>query len=221
MSEPSATVAAARWQPGTSILYQEVWDEALLAARPVTVVSDDAGLLALYSHPRALLRSAAIGGARRQLTLEQRIAAMMSNEPRAYAQRSAADSHVLVLAVDGRWSAVWLFWSADWKHLRWYVNLQQPLRRTQRGVQVRDCALDLVVEPNRAWRWKDRDEFQALRAAGFFPEEIARQVEAEAERMIGVIERWESPFCDGWERWRADASLPLPALGSDWDVLEG
>lgn len=220
MSDSSATVAADRWKPGTSILYQEVWGEALLAARPITVVSDDAGLLVLYSHPRAILRSAAIGSARRRMTLEQRIAAMMSKENRAYEQRTASDSHVLVLAAEVRWSAVWLFWTADWKHVRWYVNLQQPLRRTQRGVQVRDCALDLVVDPNRSWRWKDRDEFEALRTAGFFSEEIAKQVMAEAERMIGVIERWESPFSDGWERWRADSNLRLPTLGSDWNVVE-
>jgi protein associated with RNAse G/E len=167
-----------------------------------------------------VFRSAAIGTARYQLPLEERIAAMVSSEPRTYEQRTAADAHVLVLAAEGRWSAVWLFWRADWTHLRWYVNLEQPIRRTPRSIQVRDCALDLVVHPNRSWEWKDRAEFDALCRCGFFPPHVASGVEAEARRMIDVIERWGSPFCDGWEQWRADPQLARPALPPDWRALE-
>src|SRR5262245_21440187 len=143
MSGSSSTNAAA-WQPGTQVLYQEVWDERLLVARAVTVVADDGDLLALYSHPQALYQCAALGSARQRLPLAERIAAMMATGPRAYEPRTAADLHVLVLARSAQWNAVWLRWSRDWQHIHWYVNLQQPIRRSARGVQIRDCALDII-----------------------------------------------------------------------------
>jgi protein associated with RNAse G/E len=126
---------------------------------------------------------------------------------------------VLVLARRAQWNAVWLFWTRDWQHLRWYVNLEQPICIDARGVQVRDCALDIVVHPHRRWTWKDRDEFEALRDRGFFTSEVAARVEAEARRMVSVIERWEAPFCDGWESWRPDPSPPAPVLPADWRDL--
>ena len=208
------------WAPGTSIVYQEIWGEQLLVARPVTVVEDEDGLLALYTHPRVRYRSAAMGTERYQKTLEERISVMISDDRRVYEERVGSDSHVLVLAQEGRWNAVWLFWRADWEHVCWYINLQEPIRRTSRGVEIRDCALDLVVHPDRSWEWKDRDEFEGLCAHGFFPPKVAERVEAEAMRISGMVENWESPFCDSWEAWRPSSSWSAPELASDWHVLD-
>ena len=200
-------------------MYQEVWREQLLASRPVTVARDDARALALYTHPRTRYRSAALGSARLGLSFEARIEALLADLP-PHSERIAADRHVLVVAPARCEYAVWLAWSAEWEHAGWYVNFQLPLRRTARAVQIRDCALDLVVRPDRGWSWKDRDEFDALRERGFFGPGVAARVERVAEQALQAIERWESPFCDGWEHWRPDAGWPVPELPADWQVLE-
>jgi hypothetical protein len=207
------------WEDGMSVLYQEIWANELLTARPVTVAADNAGIVALYSHPKTRFRSSAIGSARYGMPLDQRIAAMVAQRERSYAERTASDSHVLVVTADHHWSALWLFWTDDWKHQCWYVNLQQPIRRTERGIQIRDCALDLVVAPDRSWRWKDRDEFEALCRCKFFPDAVAERAMDEARRMIDAIERWDSPFADGWEQWRPDPAWSVPELPDDWNVL--
>ena len=116
-SESPHTDPPMSWAPGTSIVYQEVWGEQLLVARPVTVVEDHDGLLALYTHPRVRYRSAAMGTERYQKTLEERIAVMISDDCRVYEERVGADSHVLVLAPEGQWNALSLFWRADWEHV--------------------------------------------------------------------------------------------------------
>lgn len=201
------------------IVYQELWREQLLAARPVTVVQDDARALALYTHPGARYRSAAIGTARYDMPLEARIDALLADLP-PHAERAGSDRHVLIVAPARCWYAVWLFWSARREHAGWYVNLQLPLRRTLRTVQIRDCALDLVVRPDRSWAWKDRDEFDALCARGFFRPRVAARVERAAERALQALERWESPFCDGWERWLPDPAWPRPELPDHWNVIE-
>jgi Protein of unknown function (DUF402) len=40
----------------------------------------------------------------------------------------------------------------------WYVNLQEPFRRTARGIDTMDSVLDIVVARDGAWRWKDAEE---------------------------------------------------------------
>jgi hypothetical protein len=206
------------WKPGTQIVYQELWREQLLVARPVTVVRDDGRLLALYTHPGARYRSAALGTARYGMSFEARIEAMLADRLPPHSEQVGSDRHVLVLGFPRRWYAVWLFWSARWEHAGWYVNLQRPLRRTAHAVQVRDCALDLVVRADRSWSWKDRDEFAALCEHRFFEPRVAERIERAAARAVRAIERWEAPFRDGWERWRPEPSWAVPELPPDWQV---
>ncbi len=208
-----------RWRPGTSIVYQELWSGQLLAARPVTVVQDQPHLLALYTHPGARYRSAALGSARQDMALEARIQAFLAERLPAHTERVGSSRHVLVLVPARRAYAVWLFWSASWEHAGWYVNFQLPLGRTAHAVQVRDCALDLVVRGDRSWSWKDRDEFEALRQHGFFEPGVAERIDRAATRAVRAIERWEAPFCDGWEHWRPDPAWPAPELPPNWQQV--
>ena len=57
---------------------------------------------------------------------------------------------------------MWLFWTVEWQVKIWYVNLQAPIHRTSRGILVQDYALDIAVEPDMSWSWKDEDEFGEL-----------------------------------------------------------
>src|SRR6266576_1740450 len=41
-------------------------------------------------------------------------------------------------------------------------NFQRPYRRTTIGIEAMDLMLDLVVEPDRSWRWKDKHELETL-----------------------------------------------------------
>jgi hypothetical protein len=42
------------------------------------------------------------------------------------------------------------------------VNLQEPFRRSQFGFETMDLALDVIVEADRSWRWKDEDELETF-----------------------------------------------------------
>ena len=50
----------------------------------------------------------------------------------------------------------------DRRFAGWYVNLQKPFRRTARGFETMDLMLDLVVEVDRSWWWKDEDELETF-----------------------------------------------------------
>ena len=209
-----------RWEPGTQILQQDLWGGRLVTSRPVTVVEDVPDYLALYTHPKAPFRSAVIRD-RYSIPVSERIDKymdMINPDVGQLEERVSGDYHVLTLTPPDSWHSVWLFWTVQWQVQSWYVNLQTPIRRTSRGILVQDCALDIAVEPDMSWSWKDEDEFIELTNRGFFTDRQISSIRGEADRMVQVIENSASPFSDGWEEWRPNMSWPVPEIPEDWHV---
>ena len=210
------------WEPGTQILQQDLWGNRLVTSRPVTVVKDTPEYLALYTHPNASYRSGVIKD-RYSMPVSQRIDIFMQMadpDIEQLEERVSGDYHVLTLTPPDCWHSVWLFWTADWKLETYYVNLQAPIRRTSRCILVRDYALDIAIEPDMSWSWKDVDEFEELISRGFFTESQIASIRAEADRMVQTIETRASPFSDGWENWRPDTNWPVPDVPEDWQILD-
>ncbi len=206
------------WETGQQVLQQDLWLGNLLTSRLVTVVEDSPNLLALYTHPKSPYRSATILN-REAMPLLERVAIMMSGELPPLEERVSGDRHVLTLTTPNAAHSVWLFWTREWQFQFWYVNLQAPIKRIPRGILVQDQVLDIVVNPDLTWRWKDEDEFRALRQHGFFTGEQAELIRDQGESMVVEIERNSPPFCDGWETWRADTNWPVPQIPAGWEAL--
>lgn len=115
----------------------------------------------------------------------------------------------ICVARPGRAHSVYVFWSDGGEVEHWYVNFEQPLRRSPVGFDTFDEKLDLIVRPDGSYRWKDEDELEQAAAAGLLDPE---EVRAEAQR---VLDEW--PFPTGWEDWRPDPGWPLPRLPQGWD----
>ena len=105
--------------------------------------------------------------------------------------------HVLSLTRRGEAHSLWLLWSEDWTFRCWYVQLQDPVVETASGLETMDHALDVLVEPDGVWRWKDEDDFAEAIALGVFTADEAASVRAEGERVIAA-----RPWPTGWEDWR-------------------
>ena len=97
--------------------------------------------------------------------------------------------------------------------------MQSKLTRTRLGFDIRDHQLDILVEPNRDWRWKDEDELDSCVEEGRIDPKHAKAIRAEGQRAVDEIERNEGPFSDGWENWHPDPMLLRPELSPDWDDL--
>jgi hypothetical protein len=126
----------------------------------------------------------------------------------------------LWLMFPGRWHSVRVFLQApDGKRpfRGYYVNFEEPFRRTAIGFDTNDHTLDIVVTPDLSWAWKDRDDFELRVRQGIYSEEFAGEVWAEAVRVIEAIEEHRSPFSDGWDQWRPDPKWDQPMLPSNWE----
>ena len=206
------------WKHSAQIVLYEMWGRGIGTARPVTVVDDAAGRIALYSHPGTPIVTRGTEN-RRSLGLSERIELMirmLDPDMGEFREGTSPDSHVLALTPIDSWHSIMLFWSSEWQFKNWYVNLQSPLRRVRHGVQLHDYVLDLVVEPDLSWSWKDVDEFETLVARGFFSVEQESSIRSEADRVVKTVESGGPPFCDGWENWRPDRSWTVRRLPDDW-----
>ena len=129
-------------------------------------------------------------------------------------------THVLMLVKPGEAHSVELMHAATTgDFLCWYVNLQEPLRRTPLGFDTMDQALDVVISPDKArWRWKDEDEFAEMAALGLFTQKDVAAIRAEGEKVIQRAEANQAPFCDGWENWQPPDHWEIPEFpeSQDW-----
>lgn len=126
----------------------------------------------------------------------------------------------LRLMYPGRSCSVWLFWKSGPQGRRfdgWYVNMEEPFRRTAIGFDTNDHTLDIVVTPELGWSWKDEEELEHRVARGIYTPDLAASARAEGERVIQQIERREPPFSGGWKHWEPDPGWPRPELPDDWN----
>jgi predicted RNA-binding protein associated with RNAse of E/G family len=73
---------------------------------------------------------------------------------------------VLIVGRPGRAHAIWLFRS-EARFAGWYVNLEDPWRPWRLGFDTEDHTIDLWVDRDGAWRWKDEDELEIAVDVGF------------------------------------------------------
>ncbi|MGH9195262.1 MAG: DUF402 domain-containing protein [Acidimicrobiia bacterium] len=105
-------------------------------------------------------------------------------------------------------------------HWGWYVNLQEPMKRTDRDFRSIDLMLDILVDLDRTWRWKDDDEFEALIEARLYDESIVNAVRSDAKKVITRIEENERPLYESWPAWVPEPDWSLPVLPPGWEEVD-
>ena len=126
-------------------------------------------------------------------------------------------SHVLKLLRPEAAHTLELFWNEEWRFSGWYVNLQTPLTRTRFGYDTTDLALDVTVDPDGTWAWKDEDDFVEAQTLGVMTAAEAAGVRAEGERVIAAL---PGLLPTGWEGWRPAPGRAPPDLPAGWAAVE-
>ena len=95
----------------------------------------------------------------------------------------------------------------------WYINLEQPVRRSREFFDTCDLQLDVIVAADReSFQWKDEDELELAVSAGFQTREEADALRAAAEVALADALSGSFPFEDRWAEWQPDLSADLPSL---------
>ena len=127
---------------------------------------------------------------------------------------------VLRLMYPDKFFSIWVFW--EYKegvrvHTSYYVNMEEPFRRSEVGFDTNDHTLDIVVNPDLSWYWKDLDELSDRVEAGVYPIDFAKFVRSEADKVVVSIEKKLPPFNQEWYKWKPPENYKIPVLRSDWE----
>lgn len=107
------------------------------------------------------------------------------------------------------------FWY-DGVFTAWYANLEVPFEPWRHdgvgGGDTVDWDLDIWIDPDRTWRWKDEEEFteRLAQPEHYWVEDEAR-VRAAGEEVVKLVEAGAFPFDGTWLDFRPDpawARLP-------------
>ncbi|MGA9162672.1 MAG: DUF402 domain-containing protein [Actinomycetota bacterium] len=198
-----------RFDPGRSIALRQTWQGHVWSARPATVVEDTPGQTMLYI-PAGIRWMAPFHDGRRLKVPQAEFELVWQRDD---------DRHVLSFSWPDTWYAVLLFLRPDRSPMHWYVNLEEPLRRTDIGFDTLDQELDVIVELDGSWRWKDEDDLAEAIRRGVIPAKEEPRLRADGERAAHRIVDREPPFDHEWSDWRPDPDWPVPALPQGWDRI--
>lgn len=207
------------FRPGETVVLQEVWRDQVWAARPMRVVQDERDLVALW-FPRGTRWMAPIDDPGREWNGDrgERLAECAVRGEWLYRELEW-DVDTLSLMRPGAWHALWVSWLPGGEHWGWYVNLQRPFRRSRLGFETMDLALDLIIDPDGSWRWKDEDELEIFVARGVFERDLPARLRAEALGVVEIAEHGGGPFGEPWPEWRPDPGWQLPELPPGWNRI--
>jgi len=195
------------WRSGNRVLLRYVFRGRVRWAIPQVLVSNEPAGVSLYCRPGT--------PGKRPVRAFVDYSEQLATGAWDYRDFRWQRHHVLWRQRFERSHSIGLFWTETWACRGWYVNLQEPIRRSPVGFDTRDHAVDITIAPDGSWRWKDKAHLERLLDLGVFTPDEAAGIRAEGERVLG-----EWPFPTGFEDWRPDPAWPVPELPGDWDVVD-
>ena len=187
------------WAEGQTVVRREVRNDGWAWLEvPVVVVRDEPDLLVTYLPEGA------------PFTFPP------GPEPHPWSTRRAWEGHgVLMLQRPGEAHAVWVFWHGPYREFSgWYLNLQEPFRRTAHGYDTQDLELDLILHADGRIEWKDVELLEQRVEEGRFTQDQAHAIRAEGQRVHAELSsgrRWWDAYWALWEpepAWDGAARVP-------------
>ncbi len=190
------------WGAGEVVVRREIANGRPWLACPVVVVEDSPDLLVTY-----LPEGAPFG--------------YLPDSTHPWYPQSAWLGHgVLMLQRPGEAHAIWHFWEGpDRAFSRWYINLQEPFRRTPIGYDTQDLEFDIVVRPDQSWVVKDSELLDQRVREGRFTPHQALKIRAEGQRIIDELAAQRHWWDHRWRTWEPDEAWSTPTLPARWETV--
>lgn len=215
---------------GTTVVAEDRWHDLLWAAVPQRAVRSSADELITYLPTGAVATRASSRGlsGTSELTRDERkLLALRTRQARVVETREAPDKLFFYRA--DRWSRVNLGWDHNsGRFLGWYVNFEFPAQPTPTGVHTMDLVLDIWVNPDRSWEWKDRSDYLEVLNDGTLHPGIDTDLRAETTRVLEEISAGIGPFAERWLTFRPGSGWACPTLpppfawgGAGWSLPAG
>lgn len=125
----------------------------------------------------------------------------------------------LMIQKPGDTYAVWHFWEgASRNFLCWYINLQEPFRRTAIGYDTQDLELDFVIHPDGQWELKDDELMDQRVEEGRWSAQRVAEIRSAGQRIADRLQAGERWWPEEYRHWKPDSSWTVPdTLPDGWE----
>ncbi len=129
-------------------------------------------------------------------------------------------NRVLFVVEPQNYYSIMHFWNHDTnKFLGYYVNFQEPYKRYDRGLDAIDLDLDLAVEPDLSFHWKDEGDYRKAIEHGLIVPEWIKSIEDSKIEILDKLKKREYPFDGFWLNWMPHPGWLPPSLPENWDQI--
>jgi len=194
------------WGEGDWIVRREIWRGKPWMGTVVRVIEDRADLLVSYiptGAPFGFPPGDWPGG------------------PHPWHGRGRWEGHgVLMLQRPGEPHAIWHFWDGPERQFAgWYVNFQEPFRRTVVGYDTFDLELDIWIPDGGPWEWKDLDALEDRVRDGRFTDAEVDHIRALVRSVASELDAGKRWWDERWREFVPEPGWEAPDLPAGWDKV--
>jgi predicted RNA-binding protein associated with RNAse of E/G family len=129
-------------------------------------------------------------------------------------------NRLLLIFEPQKYYSIILFWNhQNNDFLCYYVNFQLPFKRNLSAVDTLDLDIDLIINPDLSYEWKDIEDYQNAIAHGLILPEWSRGIETATDEIMARLEMRQYPFDGSWLDWKPDPAWQPPTLPQNWDKI--
>ena len=129
-------------------------------------------------------------------------------------------NRLLFLLEPDKYYSTIFFWDHESnKFLGYYINFQLPFTRNPGGFDTLDLELDIEVNPDFSFQWKDVDDYEKGIQTGIILPEWVEEIEIAKTEIVDRLEKRQYPFDGSWLDWLPDPALRPPTLLENWDKI--
>ena len=129
-------------------------------------------------------------------------------------------NRLLLIVEPNKYYSTILFWNhASNEFICYYMNFQSPFQRHACGIDTLDLDLDLVINPDLSYEWKDVDEYQRAIEHGIISQDEILGIESAKQEILEKLEKRQNPFDGSWLNWMPDPAWKPPTLPENWDKI--
>jgi protein associated with RNAse G/E len=204
------------WQPGDVVAWRGIFRDRIWHAMPTFVVRDTLKELVLAILPGTLCK---VEKDYNKGKNGKRIWDFKDTDWKLEDFTWHTNRLLFILETE-KYYSINLFWNhKENEFIGYYINFQHPYRRNHCGIDALDLELDIDIDPELRFRWKDMGDYQKAIEYGIISPECIQGIEVAKPEILERLEKHQYPFDGSWLDWMPDPNWSPPTLPENWDQL--
>jgi len=205
------------WKPGDIIVWRGIYRNRVWHAQPVIVVKDtpEETVVALLPGAKGVAPEGYADGKdrdKRRWSFKDKDWQLQNYQWRT--------NRLLFLLEPQKYYSTIYFWNGNSNEfLCYYINFQLPFQRSHCGIDTLDLDLDLVINPDFSYEWKDIEDYRIAIEKGIIFPEWTREIDAAKSEILDKLEQRQYPYDGSWLNWMPDPGWSPPKLPENWDKI--